>query len=569
MARGLTVGIDLGTTYSLVAHVVDGTPAVIPNALGEALTPSAISALDDGALLVGAPARSRATTHPARTALSFKRDMGTDKTYALGPHTRSPIELSALVLGALKRDAEAALGAPVTDAVITVPAYFGDLQRQATRDAGRLAGLAIERIINEPTAAALAYALHERERTQRIAVVDLGGGTFDVTVLRIARGQVDIESSAGDVRLGGDDFDAALRDLLAAELRGRIEPVEDPIAWARLRDAAELAKKRLSELEVVKVPLVELGRQRLTTELSIDRLAAEAVWQPLLERMRLPIARALRDAQVKPHDLDEVVLVGGATRMPAVVRLVADIFGRIPSRNLPADEAVALGAAVQAALVTEDAAVGDLVVRDVAPFTLGIATTRVYGTRRVDQVFTPIIDRGTVLPASRSKTFSTIDDLQRSLTIEVYQGEHASVDRNHRLGEYVIANLTPKPAGEESIDVRFTYDVNGILEVEMTVLSTHRTETLVIEQHPGRLTPEQLVAARAAMSALKLHPRETLPNTTAVARAEALYVELIGDARAELGSLLADLRGVLETQDEALIAPVRVALLGFLADHAR
>jgi molecular chaperone HscC len=572
VSERITVGIDLGTTYSLVAHIVHGEPAVIPNALGEVLTPSAISVADDGSILVGAAARARATTHPGRTALSFKRDMGTANIYDLSLVKKTPQELSALVLGSLKRDAEAALGIAVTDAVITVPAYFNDAQRQATRDAGQIAGLRVERIINEPTAAALAYALHEEERDSRIAVVDLGGGTFDVTILEITDGDVTILSTAGDVRLGGDDFDTALRDRLHAELLAsqRIDLSHEPIAWARLRDAAELAKRQLTEREHVAVPLVELqygGGKRLTTEIAATREQAEAAWQPLLDRLKLPITRALRDAQLAAHQIDEVVLVGGATRMPAVVRLAAQTFGRMPVRRLPPDEAVALGAAVQAALHSRSAAVRDMVVRDVAPFTLGIATTKTYGTRRVDNVFAPIIDRGTVLPCSRSKLFHTLDDLQRALTVTVFQGEHASCDKNTKLGEYTIENLAPRPAGEETVDVRFSYDVNGILEVEMSVLSSKRTETLVIEQAPGRLDADQIAAARAELAGLKLHPRDALPNTAAIARAEALYVELIGEPRSELGDMLGEFRAVLETQDDSLIVPLRDALLRFLANH--
>jgi molecular chaperone HscC len=572
VSERFTVGIDLGTTFSLVSHVVDGAPVVILNSLGEALTPSAVSVLDDGSLVVGTAARARATTHPTRTALSFKRDMGTDAIYDLGLVKKSPVELSALVLGQLKRDAEAALGRAVTDAVITVPAYFGDAQRQATCDAGAIAGLRVERIINEPTAAALAYALHEAERSARVAVIDLGGGTFDVTVLTIRDGDVEVAATSGDMRLGGDDFDDILRDRLHARLLEleRVDVSHDPIAWARLRAAAQLAKQRLTELLHVAVPLVDLplaGGKRLTTELACDRAEAEAAWAPLLARMRVPIARALRDADITANKIDEVVLVGGATRMPCVVRTVAEIFGRMPSRTLPPDEAVALGAAVQAALHADRAAVRDMVVRDVAPFTLGIATTKTYGTRRVGNVFAPIIDRGTVLPVSRSNPFVTLDDLQTEIVFKVFQGEHVSCDKNTKLGEYTVKKIPPRPAGEESIDVRFSYDVNNLLEVEMTLASSGRTETLIIEQMPGRLRPDEVAAARAELARLKMHPRDALPNTAAIMRGEAMYVELVGEARGELGDLLGEFRAVLETQDDSLISPLRDALLRTLARH--
>jgi molecular chaperone HscC len=568
--KSAIVGIDLGTTFSLVAMLRDGAPLVIPNAVGELLTPSAVSITDDGTVLVGAPARARATTHPTRTALAFKRDMGTEKVYDLGLRKMSPPELSALVLSALKRDAEAALGCAVDEAVITVPAYFGDMQRQATRDAGAIAGLKVERIINEPTAAALAYGLHERHREMRAVVLDLGGGTFDVTVLEIIEGVVEIQSSAGDARLGGEDFDAALAERFALRARERhgLDLERDPRARARLREAAEGAKKRLSDADSTGVALVDLplGNGRTgNLELSVSRDEAEEVWAALIDRVRVPIQRALRDASLAPDKIDEVLLVGGSTRMPCVARLAAQLFGRLPLRKLPPDEAVAMGAAVQAALKSGDAAVEDMVVTDVAPFTMGIASATRLGSQQVTGLFSPILERGTVIPASRTERFQTMGEMQTEIRIEVYQGEHSLCRDNQKLGEYHVRKLTPKAAGEESIDVRFTYDMNGILEVETTVVSTGRKEALVIEKSPGRMTPAQIKAAREAMARLKLHPRDALPNATALARADALYVELSGPARDELGHAIAAFRAALETQDDKEIAPRRDRLIGLVA----
>jgi molecular chaperone HscC len=563
--KNAIVGIDLGTTFSLVSTLRDGVPVVLPNALGELLTPSAVSITDDGTVLIGAPARARATTHPTRTALAFKRDMGTDKQIDLGLRKMSPQELSALVLGALKRDAEAALGCAVEEAVITVPAYFGDLQRQATKDAGAIAGLKVERIINEPTAAALAYGLHERSRELRAVVLDLGGGTFDVTVLEIIEGVIEIQSTAGDARLGGEDFDDALAEHVAARIKKEqgVDLHRDPRARARIKEASEDAKRRLSESDSTRIALVDLplgGARTTSFELLLSREAAEEVWAPVLDRMRGPIQRALRDASLGPDKIDEVLLVGGSTRMPAVARLAAQIFGRLPLRKLPPDEAVAMGAAVQAALKTGDAAVEDMVVTDVAPFTMGIATSTHLGAQRVAGIYSPILERGTVIPASRVERFFTVTDDQKQILVEVFQGEHSLCRDNVKLGEYQLKGLPPGPAGEQGVDVRFTYDMNGILEVDMTIVSLGKTETLVIEKSPGRLSPGQIKAARDAMARLKFHPRNTLPNTTALARADALYVELSGPDREALGAALAVFRATLESQDEREIVARRERL---------
>jgi molecular chaperone HscC len=555
------IGIDLGTTFSLASVLQGGKPLVMPNAVGELLTPSAVSLTDDGTVLVGAPARARATTHPTRTALSFKRDMGTDRKYDLGGRDFSPQELSALVLSSLKRDAEAHLGRAVEEAVVTVPAYFGDAQRQATRDAGKIAGLTVERIINEPTAAALAYGLHQRHRELKAVVLDLGGGTFDVTVLEIMEGVVEIQSSSGDTRLGGDDFDAALAELLALQLdkSHQVNAREEPRAWARLKEACEQAKKRLSDGESAKVALFELplGNRALHLETAFTRAQAEAAWAPLLERMKGPIQRALRDASLTPDKIDEVLLVGGSTRMPCVAKLATQLFGRLPLRTLPPDEAVAMGAAVQAGLKAGDEALGDMIVTDVAPFSLGVSSAKKLGRQVVSGLFTPILERGTVIPASREEIFSTIEDNQTSITFGVYQGEHSLVRDNKRLGEYTIKNLDPLPAGGHSVAVRFTYDLNGILEVDMTPLKTGKTETLVIEGSPGRLSEEQIKEARAVMARLKFHPRDALPNATLLARADALYVELTGAERELLGDALASFRLALESQQDGTISEGR------------
>jgi molecular chaperone HscC len=570
------IGIDLGTTYSLAAILQDGKPTILPNALGEPLTPSAVSLADDGTVLVGAPARARATTHPARTALAFKRDMGTDRKLSLGDRVFTPQELSALVLATLKRDAEAALGRAVDEAVVTVPAYFGDAQRQATRDAATIAGLTVERIINEPTAAALSYGLHERHRELRAMVLDLGGGTFDVTILEILEGVVEIQASAGDTQLGGDDFDLALADLVIDSLAGehRAGVRAQPIARARLKEACELAKKRLSSADTTRVALFELpvtppGARHRTIQLEheLSRERAEHAWAPLLARIAAPIRRALRDADARPEDIDEILLVGGSTRMPCIARLATELFGRLPLRVLPPDEAVALGAAVQAGLKANDAALGDMVVTDIAPFSLGIDTAQRVEKETIAGLFTPIIERGTVIPVSRERTFSTIEDGQRVIEINVYQGEHSLVRDNTKLGSYSI-RLPGGRTGEQSIRVRFTYDLNGILDVDTTVEATGKTQSLVIEAGANRLTPRQLQEARIAMSRLKFHPRDALPNATLLARADALHVELTGFARAQLAAAIAAFRLALEHQDDARITDARRQLAA-LVDEAR
>lgn len=569
---GVRIGIDLGTTYSLVGVLRDGQAEILPNGLGERQTPSAVSIDDDGTILVGAPARARALTHPERTFRNFKRDMGTDREFVHGEHRFRPEELSALVLRQLMRDAEASLGAPVDEAVVTVPAYFGEMQRRATRDACEIAGLPVERLINEPTAAALAYGLQHRDRECRIAVLDVGGGTFDVSVLEIIEGVIEIQASAGDARLGGEDFVERLVDVLSDRAADRwgIDPRRMVHTRARFWEACEVAKRRLSSDEQVEVEVPRPG-PHLHAEplcLLLTRDDAHALWQPIVERMHPPIRRALRDAGVSARDVDEVVLVGGATRMPVVAELAQTLFERPPLRTISPDEAVAQGAAVQVALKAGDEQLDDLVATDVAPFSLGVSTVESQGRRRLDDVFSPILERGTVLPASRVERFVTAADGQAQIRVEVFQGEHSLCRDNTKLGEYTLEGLPSAPAGEECIDVRFTYDLNGILEVDMTVVSTGETSTLIIERSPGRMSPQQVEQAREALRGLKFHPREALPNTTALARAESLFTELRGPARELLGAAMRAFRLALEEQDPGIIDRRRSELLA-LVDRFR
>lgn len=562
------VGIDLGTTHSLISVLQDGLPIPLRNALGEVLTPSAVSALGDE-LLVGAAARARFSTHPGDTALSFKRDMGTNARIRLGARSFTPQELSACVLRSLKQDAEAALGVPIREAVISVPAYFDDPQRRATREAATLAGLEVRRLINEPTAAALAYGLQNRDRELRAVVLDLGGGTFDVTALEIIEGVIEIQSSAGDTRLGGNDFDRALADLAAALLLHEhgVELSGDRTLWARALEGCERAKTRLSSSSSADLFLPGLTGQDgrpFDFQLRFTREEAEAAWQPLFARLQEPITRALRDARWTADRVDEVLLVGGATRMPSFVRLAAQIFGRMPLRTLPPDEAVALGAAVQAALEGREEAVEDLVVTDVAPFSLGVSISERFGSSFIDGIFSPILERGTVIPASRSRSYAPIADGQTEITLRVFQGEHSLCRDNRFLGSLRVTKIPKGAAGEKEIEVRFTYNPSGLLEVEATILETAERFAVVLEEEPGQHSPEDVEKALREMQRLKFHPRDALPNTTALARAESLFVELTGEAREHLGAAMAAFRAALQSQDAARISGTRESLNALL-----
>ncbi|MBV8634975.1 MAG: molecular chaperone HscC, partial [Burkholderiaceae bacterium] len=507
----MIVGIDLGTTNSLIAVWEPGGPRLIPNALGEVLTPSCVSIDEDGTILVGRAARERLQTHPDRTAAVFKRYMGSDRKIRLGERDFRPEELSALVLRSLKEDAEAALGQPITEAVITVPAYFSDSQRKATRAAGQLAGLQVERLLNEPTAAALAYGLHLRGTESRFLVFDLGGGTFDVSVLDLFEDVMQVRASAGDNFLGGEDFVNCLVDRFFQVNELSPDLKFDAAFMQRLSARTEAAKRALTGAPRTTIRVAH-GERDYSMEL--DEASFEQICAPLLQRLRDPVERALRDADLRATELDSILLAGGATRMPVVKRLVARMFGRFPSGDINPDEVVALGAAVQAGLRMKDAALKEVVMTDVSPYSLGLKVSiTLPDGRRSDGHFDPIIERNSTVPVSRVRPYSPVHNDQKILALEVYQGEARLVSDNILLGTLHI-DLPPGSAQDNGVDVRLTYDVNGLLLVEATLRRTGQKQELLIEGNPGLLSEEEIAQRFAALSELKIHPRDRIENRT-------------------------------------------------------
>jgi len=543
------LGIDLGTTNSLIAVWQDGEARLIPNAVGEVLTPSVVSVDDDGSILVGQAARARLTTHPERTAAAFKRFMGSDKRYVLGEHRFTPEELSALVLGALKQDAEAYLGCPVSEAVISVPAYFSDEQRKRTVFAAELAGLKVQRLINEPTAAAMAYGLHE-QKFERTLVFDLGGGTFDVTVLEYALPLIEVHASTGDNYLGGEDFTDALLQACLRDWNLKAEELA-PQALASLHDAIEQLKREAGEGSRV----LDWHDGVQSREWRLDDLKLQAIWAPLLTRVRAPIEQALRDARLSPRELDSLVLVGGATRMPQVQQLVAKLFGRLPYRHLDPDTIVALGAASQAACKARDAAIDELILTDVCPYTLGVASSR---GEDVTGAFSPIIERNTVIPTSKVQRFYSSHPEQKFVRIAVYQGERPWVRDNILVDSFEIPLQS---TGEiQSLDVRFSYDINGLLEVDVTFLESGQRHSHSIDRSPTGLDAEARQASEERLARLKIHPRDTLPNRTLLARLERAWMQSLGDERELIGNWLDAFNAVLAGQQAGEISRERQAL---------
>ncbi|KAA3543426.1 molecular chaperone HscC [Pseudomonas savastanoi] len=552
----MIVGIDLGTTNSLVAVWRDGSSELVTNALGETLTPSVVGLDDEGQILVGKAARERLQTHPEKTTALFKRYMGSAQEIRLGSATYRPEELSSLVLKSLKADVERAFGEPVTEAVISVPAYFSDAQRKATRIAGELAGLKVEKLINEPTAAALAYGLHQKEGETSFLVFDLGGGTFDISILELFDGVMEVRASAGDNFLGGEDFDRLLVEHFLTLHRDEQDFPGKELVTPSLRREAERVRKALGQENSVDFVLRHADREWRKT---ITQEQMNDLFAPLLARLRAPIERALRDAKIRVADLDEILLVGGTTRMPLIRKLAAGMFGRFPAITLNTDEVVAQGAAIQAALKQRDAALEEVVLTDVCPYTLGIETTQYVFNGYQSGHYLPIIERNSVVPVSRVRTVNTVADNQEHVLLRIFQGESRLVKDNIALGELNIPVPKAK-AGEVELDVRFTYDNNGLLEADVRIQMTGENHKLVIENNPGVMTPAEIRERLKVLEALKVHPREQQVNTHLTARLERLYQEYLGEARETIGVWAAQFQRVLETQDDRQINELRKQL---------
>lgn len=541
-----TIGIDLGTTNSLVAYWTEEGPKIIPNILGSNLTPSVVSIDENDEIIVGEVAKERLITHPQLTVSAFKRYMGTEKQFHLGKYSFSPEELSSFVLKSLKADAEAFFAEEVTEAVISVPAYFNDAQRKATKKAAELAGLKVERLVSEPTAAAISYGLHQEESETKFIVFDLGGGTFDVSILELFEGVMEVRSIAGDNFLGGEDFTNILVSYFVECENIDVNSL-DYKQKSVLYKQAEMCKRAITNNEQGKMSfrLNDENHEKVITPLEFEKLVA-----PLLVRLRHPIERALRDAELAPRDLDAVILIGGATRMPVIKSTVGKMFGKLPYSNINPDEAVALGAAIQVALKERNESLSEVILTDVCPYTLGTEVAKMIDRDKYEVgYFSPIIERNTPIPVSRVERFNTMSDNQAVIRIDVYQGENRRVDGNIKLGELSV-KVPPAKAGQEKVDVRYTYDINGILEVEVTVVSTGVKERIVIEKNPGSMSKADIEKRLKELESMKIHPRDKMENRLLLARGERLYEESLGQKREFIGDLLQKFEAVLSGQDE-------------------
>ena len=526
----MIVGIDLGTTNSLIAYFTEEGPKIIPNRLGKNLTPSVVSVDKEGNVYVGETARERMSLYPDSVAMAFKRSMGTERIYDLSGHRFKPEELSSMVLRSLKEDAESFLGEEITEAVISVPAYFDDKRRKATKRAGELAGLKVERMISEPTAAAVAYGLYDKTKDTRFLVFDLGGGTFDVSVLELYHNILEVRAVAGDNYLGGEDFTEVMAKLFLHKSGLQMQKLSEK-DQVRLYRQAEKAKCAISDGEKVTMTFL-YGEE--TREEQITAKEYEEACEELLMKIREPVKKSLADAGLKLSDIDEVLLIGGATRLSIVRDFLIRLFRKFPDTKLNPDETVALGAAVQAAMKERREEVKEVILTDVCSFTLGTEVVVEFEEGKFeDGRFCPIIERNTVIPASHTERLYTARDNQDRVRVRVLQGESRFARNNLYLGELEI-QVPPAPKGQESVDVTYTYDINSLLEVEVKVVSTGETRKMIIKGQDNQMTDEEIARRMEEPSYLKIQPRDQEENRLVLLRAERMYEETLGDRRKKL-----------------------------------
>lgn len=542
-----TIGIDLGTTNSSASIWKNDELIQVPNRLGSFITPSVIGVDDDQNIIIGSIAKERLISHPITTVSVFKRLMGSNHNITIGKINFSVPELSSLIIKSLVEDAENLLGEKITDAVISVPAYFNENQRAATKIAGELAGVSVRRLINEPTAAAIAYGLNDRQQGT-FMILDMGGGTFDVSILEYFEGVMEVHASAGDNFLGGEDFVEVMVNSALSELSISKEEL-----------TAQQNHQLYMQMETIKKRIDKTNQENITIYYGDKEVQWESTLQwfekiitPLLLRVKQPIQQALQDSQIHTNEIDEVILVGGATRLKQFRTLVARLFGRLPSCNIDPDIVVSIGAGIQAGLIDKNKALDDIVLTDVCPYTLG---TEVHNEGRGG--FFPIIERNSVVPISVERPLVTVYDNQVEMTICVYQGENRLVEHNVFLGELTV-NVPRSPAGKEVVNIRYSYDMNGLLEVDATVVSTGKTFNKVIENAPGVLNKQALIIAREKLAKLKFHPRENEVNRNLIAKGERIYQTSIGEKREKIGHYISQFEMVLNDQNPQSIAKAQI-----------
>ena len=559
----MIVGIDLGTTNSLVAYYSENGPVLIPNRWGKNLTPSVVSVDEDGNVYVGESAKERMSLYPDTVAATFKRSMGTDREYVLSGKKYSAVDLSAMVLKSLKEDAEKYLGEEVTEAVITVPAYFDDKRRKATKRAGELIGLKVERMISEPTAAAVAYGALDKNKDSKILVFDLGGGTFDVSILEIFHNIIEVRAVAGDNYLGGEDFTEVIAKMFLQKIEKPISSLTEK-EQVRLVKAAEKVKIEFSD-KTKKLMKVVIGDEEKTAEITLKKY--EEACEDLLLKIRETVKRSLSDADLKINDIDEIILIGGATRLSIVRDYLIKLFRKFPESGLNPDETVCIGAAIQAAMKERKEEVKETILTDVCSYTLGTEVVVEYDEDKYeDGRYLPIIERNTVIPVSHTERLYTAKENQTKIRVAVYQGESRLVRNNLYLGELNI-DIPKGPKGKESVDVTYTYDINSLLEVEVKVISTGISKKMIIKGAENTMTDDEIAKRMEELAYLKIQPKELEENKIVLMRAERMYEESLGDRRQKINLFLQKFEQALSKGKHNDIEDARKELLEILDDE--